>query len=165
MVEQREFPIQTQVNGKESGDFYRDSFVVKTSKLDLSSVTVYHAIFGHMPKPVRIALQVRNAVMTRLGFTGASSNMSLPEEEIVEGGQAGFLTFELVSEQEVITMATENNMDMWLSVYKLPNQEFAVSTLVNLKTRSGKLYMAVIKPFHKIVAKYCIKSALKEGRI
>jgi len=54
---------------------------------------------------------------------------------------------------------------MWLSVLKLSEQEFAISTLVNLKTTSGKVYMILIKPFHKLVAKHCIKQALRAGRI
>lgn len=54
-------------------------------------------------------------------------------------------------------------MDMWLSVMRLSDNEFALSTLVNLKTRSGKIYMAFVKPFHKFVAKYCLRQALKRG--
>jgi len=45
-------------------------------------------------------------------------------------------------------------MDMWLSVLKVSEQEFSISTLVNLKTKTGKLYMAFIKPLNKLVAKY-----------
>ncbi|MGF1753806.1 DUF2867 domain-containing protein [Vibrio makurazakiensis] len=165
MVKQREFPTDILINGKESTDYYRDSFSVQVNRNELSSVDVYHAIFGYMPKPVQVAMDIRNVVMTRLGFKGATSNMSLPLDEIKEGEKAGFLTFELVSEKEVVTSSSEKNMDLWLSVAKLSDDEFAVSTLVNLKTRSGKIYMSFIKPFHKVVATYSIRSALKSGRI
>lgn len=54
---------------------------------------------------------------------------------------------------------------MWISVLKLSEQKFAVSTLVKLKTKTGKVYMTFIKPFHKLVAKYCIKQTLSASRI
>jgi len=91
--------------------------------------------------------------------------MSLAYEDIREGQEAGFLIIDKVSELELVCVAYEKNMDMWLSVLKVSDDQFAISTLVNLKTKVGKVYMIFIKPFHKIVAKYCIKQALKSGRI
>ncbi|WP_201778247.1 DUF2867 domain-containing protein [Thalassomonas viridans] len=150
---------------KELNPYYCDSFKVKTSKKDLEAIEVYHSIFGFLPMPVQWALKIRNSIVKWLGFSASNTEMSLPLEDIVEGKKAGFLTIELVSDSEIICGAYEPNMDMWLSVLKISEQEFAVSTLVNLKTTSGKLYMAFIKPFHKLVAKYCIKQALKADRI
>jgi len=93
--------------------------------------------------------------------------MSLSLNEIEDGRKAGFLNIELVTDADanVVCGAYEHNMDMWLSVMKTLDHEFAVSTLVNLKTKSGKIYMAMIKPFHKVVAKYCIHQAIKAERL
>lgn len=165
MISEIDIPSATQIRGKESESFYRDSFKVIVNKKDLEAKQVYHSIFGYLPKPVQRALKTRNAVVKWFGFSASNSEMSLPLEDIKTGQQAGFLIIESVSESEVICAAYEKNMDMWLSVLKLSEQEFAISTLVNLKTRSGRFYMALIKPFHKLVAKYSIKQALKAGRI
>ncbi|WP_239184051.1 DUF2867 domain-containing protein [Vibrio sp. Of7-15] len=165
MVEQIEFPSNTRINGKEVGSFYRDSFSCKATKKDLNAAYVYHAIFAYLPKPVQIALKIRNTIVKWFGFSVADVKMALPLENIEVGKQAGFLTFETVSDSEVITVASEKNMDIWLSVMKLSEHEYAVSTLVNLKTGSGRFYMALIKPFHKLIAKYCITQAINEKRI
>jgi hypothetical protein len=165
LVFEIEFPKETRINGKEIADFYRDSFQVNTNVANLASKNVYHSIFGFLPKPVQLALKLRNSIVKCFGFSASNTEMSLPLEDIEQGKKAVFLIIELVTESEVICGAYEKNMDMWLSVLKVSDNEFAISTLVNLKTRTGKLYMAFIKPFHKIIAKYCINQALKAGRI
>lgn len=165
MVSEMEFPINTKINGKEQNSYYRDSYKVQVSKTDLEAKNVYHSIFAFLPKPVRFALIVRNSVVSYFGFAVSETEMCLPIEDIEAGKKAGFLNIELVEPSEVVCSAYEHNMDMWLSVLKLSEQEFSVSTLVNLKTKTSKVYMVLIKPFHKLVAKYCIKQALKAGRI
>jgi len=165
LVYEIEFPAEAEINGKESQSYFRDSFKFRTNKTNLGAKNVYHSIFGFLPAPVQWALKIRNAIVKCFGFSASNTEMSLPLEDIVAGKKAGFLTIDAVSETEVICSAYEPNMDMWLSILKLSEHEFAVSTLVNLKTTSGKCYMNLIKPFHKLVAKYCIKQALKSGRI
>lgn len=108
---------------------------------------------------------MRNKLVKYMGFTTSESNLQLPLESIVEGNQAGFLIIEHVSPQEVICGAYDKHMDMWVSVASQENQQFVLSTLVNLKTRRGHIYMALIKPFHKIIARYSIYSALKGDRL
>jgi hypothetical protein len=165
LVYEIKFPPEATINGKELDSYFRDSFKVTTNKADLDAKTVYHSIFGFLPALVQWALKLRNTIMKCFGFSASNTEMSLPLEDIMAGKKAGFLTIELVSETEVVCSSYEPNMDMWLSVLKLSEQEFAVSTLVNLKTTSGKCYMTLVKPFHKFVAKYCIRQALKKGRI
>ena len=165
MISEIDFPKKTHLNGKESSSFYRDSFKVKVTKGELEPKHVYHGIFAYLPKPVQWLLKLRNSIMKWFGFSASNTEMSLSLEEIEAGKKAGFLTIELVSDSEIVCGAYEKNMDMWLSVLRISDGEFAISTLVNLKTRSGKVYMAFIKPFHKFIAKYSIKQALKAGRI
>ena len=165
MVTEIDFPVETKINGKELNSYYRDSFKVQVNETNLEAKNVYHSIFGFLPKSVQIALSLRNLIVRYFGFSASNTEMSLPLEDIETGKKAGFLIIESVEPSEVICGAYEANMDMWLSVLKLSEQEFAISTLVNLKTKTGKVYMALVKPFHKLVAKYCIKQALRAGRI
>ncbi|WP_114767123.1 DUF2867 domain-containing protein [Vibrio rhodolitus] len=165
MISEITFPAASSINGKQTGSYYRDSFKVTVTQHNLEAKQVYHSVFGYLPKSVQRALKIRNIAVEKLGFSVSNTEMSLALEEIEAGKQAGFLTFELVTESEVVCGAYEPNMDMWLSVMRLSDNEFALSTLVNLKTRSGKIYMAFVKPFHKFVAKYCLRQALKAGRL
>lgn len=166
MITEIGFPRESEIDGRERGSFYRDSYSVCVSKEGLDARKVYHAIFGYLPVPVQLALKARNSVVKLLGFSASNTSMSAVSlEELQPGKKAGFMTVEKASDSEVVCGAYEKNMDMWISVLKLSDQEFAVSTLVNLKTRSGRVYMALIKPFHKRVAKHSMRQALKRGRL
>ena len=159
------FPAQTQLNGKESGSFYRDAFVVTVNQSDLPAKYVYHSIFAYLPDSVQRLMKIRNAIVKYLGFSASNSTMALAYEDICVGNKAGFLTIENLSDTELVCAAYEKNMDMWISVLKVKDDQFVISTLVNLKTKTGKVYMACIVPFHKLIAKHCIKQALKAGRL
>ncbi|WP_347332906.1 DUF2867 domain-containing protein [Marinimicrobium locisalis] len=165
MITEIDFPTETALYGRELGAFYRDSFRVRVRKEALGARQVYHSIFAHLPISVQLALKARNSVVKLVGFSASNTSMSIGLEEIQAGQNAGFLTIEAASDVEVVCTAYEKNMDMWLSVLKLSDQEFAISTLVNMKTGAGKVYMAFIKPFHKLVAQHSINQALKAGRI
>lgn len=54
---------------------------------------------------------------------------------------------------------------IWISVLKISESEYTVSTLVNMKTIASRVYLYIIKPFHKVLAKYAIKHAIKQKRI
>jgi hypothetical protein len=165
LISEIHFPCATKINGQEKNSYYRDAFTVTTTRTHLNAKKVYHSIFAYLPASVQFALRLRNAIVKHFGLSASNTEMSLPLEEITVGRQAGFLVIESVSDTEIICAVYEDNMDMWLSVLKLSDNEFAVSTLVNLHTRTAKVYMVFIKPFHQWVAKYCIKQALKSGRI
>ncbi|WP_198419138.1 DUF2867 domain-containing protein [Motilimonas pumila] len=81
------------------------------------------------------------------------------------GNGAGCLTIESAKVDNVACAIYERNVDMQLSVLKLSEQVFAISTLINLITRAGKAYITLIKPFHKQVSKYCICCTPKAGRV
>jgi len=160
MVTECPFPTNTQLVGKESECYFRDAYQFRCTKTKLKPKQVYHAIFATLPIPVQFAMKLRNTIMSLFGFTASNEQMCVPLEQLIEGKQAGFLTVEMISDQEMICAAYEKNMDMWISVTKVNEMEFRVSTLVNMKTNSGKIYLFVIKPFHRFVAKYAIKMAI-----
>ncbi len=165
MVREIEFPINTHINGYESESFYRDAFTVKVTQNHLEAKHVYHCIFGYLPKPVRTALAIRNSIVKLFGFSASNTEMSLPLDAIQVEKKAGFLNYEIVEPNEVVCGAYDKHMDMWLAVIKNSDHEFVIATLVNLKTKTGSIYMTLIKPFHKLIAKYCIRKAVKSGRL
>jgi hypothetical protein len=75
------------------------------------------------------------------------------------------VTFDQISVSELIVVAYEKNMDIWVSVLKVADRRFVISTLINFKTQRGRLYMRCIKPLHQMVTKFCIKQAVKAGRL
>lgn len=81
------------------------------------------------------------------------------------GESAGFLRYQLVSDEQVVSTSEEPNMAIWLTVKRVSQSQFIVATEVELRTLKGRVYMAIIKPFHRFIAPFCIRYALKMNRI
>jgi len=165
VVSEISVPESSRLNMRIGVDHYRDAFSFTVNQENLSAVQVYQAIFGYLPKPVQLLLKVRNVLVKPFGFAASDTKMALELNDIRVGAKAGFLSVEAAEEHELICAAYDKNMDMWLSVMRVGERDFVLSTLVNLKTPLGRAYMAVIKPFHKRVAVYSVRKALASGRI
>ncbi|MDE3273624.1 DUF2867 domain-containing protein [Pseudoalteromonas sp. G4] len=86
-------------------------------------------------------------------------------DNIRVGQKAGFLEYVHVSEGVVVSFCEESNMAMWLSVKRVEDNSFVIATRVELRTWQARIYMALIKPFHRVIAPLCIRSALQQGKI
>lgn len=151
----------TDVLGKH---YYCDSFEVSTQH-NLTAKQAYYAIFAFLPKPIQIALRVRNKIVSVFGFEPSEVVMTIPLDELNAGSKSGNLTFHNVNDDEVICATKERHLDIWLSVQKVQENTYAVTTLVNIHTLLGQLYMLFIKPLHKLVASNAILAALKANRL
>lgn len=165
MIIETHFPEKSALYDKQFEYSFRDAYLVLTRKESLDAIRVYYEVFSSLPKPVNSLMELRNTIAAFLGFESGSAKMCGELEDIYVGQQAGFLTFEAVSTTEVIATAVEDNMQIWISVLEVSTSEYVISTLVHLKTKSSRWYMKIIQPFHKWVAKYTVKQAIKQNRL
>ena len=165
MVREINFPQSSALYNKKFQYSFRDAYLVPIQDKNLEASHVYYEVFSSLPKPVSSLMNLRNSIAEFFGFEASSAEMCGELENIVVGHKAGFLTFESVSLTEVIATADEDNMQIWISVLEISTKEYAVSTLVHLKTKSSRWYMKIIQPFHKWVAKYTINQKIKQNRL
>lgn len=165
MVSEVNFPPQTVLHGKEDESYYRDSFLVNTSRRNLAAKYVYHSIFAYLPNFIYRLYKFRNNIAKRFNFSDVSFPVYFRYNDIYQGRKIGLLTFDKISEGELVVVAYEKNMDVWVSVLKVTDTRFIISTLVNFKNKKGRLYMRCLQPFHQLLTKFCIKQALKGGRL
>jgi hypothetical protein len=165
MVLEVNFPPQTQLNGKEEESYYRDAFLVNSKRGNLAAKYVYHSVFAHFPNFIVSLYKLRNRFAKRLRFSERSYPTYFSYNDIYQGRKIGPVTFDQISVSELIVVAYEKNMDIWVSVLKVADRRFVISTLINFKTQRGRLYMRCIKPLHQMVTKFCIKQAVKAGRL
>ena len=165
MVSEVNFPSQTLLNGMENESYYRDSFLVNTSRRNLAAKYVYHSVFGYFPNFIYRLYKFRNNIANRFNFTEISFPVYFNYNDIYQGRKIGPLIFDKISESELVVVAYEKNMDVWVSVLKITDTRYVISTLTNFKNKKGRLYMRCIQPLHQILTKFCIKQALKGGRL
>lgn len=144
---------------------FRDALTAPLSLKRQTAAEIQHNIFSTMPLWVGALMTLRNNIVRVFGFNTAEAMAALEGSAIkAVGDKAGFLTVMHLSATEVICHSEDKHMHFFISVLK-SKDSVTVSTMVNLKTRIGRVYMAIIKPFHWLIARVVINNAVKTGRI
>jgi hypothetical protein len=73
------------------------------------------------------------------------------------GNKVGFFTIYYNDEYEIIAGEKDKHLDFCVSFYK-KDTNLTVSTLIQYNNSFGKIYMNLIKPFHKFVVKNMLKN-------
>jgi hypothetical protein len=73
-----------------------------------------------------------------------------------------------ITDDEIVVGEDDSHLNFSLSLLKFRengNQKIAFSTVVKVNNPIGKAYLLTILPFHKIIARTMLASAIREGRI
>lgn len=165
MVSEVNFPTNTFLNGKESDSYYRDAFAVKSRRTNLGAKYVYHSVFAFLPNFIQSIIRILSRIVKIFGFSGFGCPVFFEYNAIYKGRKIGPLTFDKINGKELVVVADEKHMDIWVSVLKVTETKFIISTLINFKTKRGRIYMKIMKPFHQFLTKFSIKQAMKSRRI
>lgn len=126
---------------------------------------VYTKIFNTAPSWVAYAMRLRNLLVSPFGLkTEIDQN---PNPSIIEGEKAGIFKIYKIHENEVIAGENDKHLDFRVSVHRSPavNSAITVSTMVQYHNLFGRIYMTLVMPFHKMVVKSVLKSAVKRFQI
>jgi len=165
MVSKVEFPPHTILNGMEHESHCRDSFLVNTSRRNLAAKYVYHSVFAYLPTFIYRLYKFRNNIANRFNYSQINFPVYFKYNDIYQGRKIGPLTFDKITETELIVVAHEKNIDVWVSVLRITDTRFVISTLINYKNQKGRFKMKLLQPLHQMLTKICIKQALKAGRL
>lgn len=147
-----------------------DRFEAPTSKPQ-NLVQIYWNIFTHSPAWVTTLMNLRNRLVALFDLKGVSAKemqerVNRPCPEHVEVGQRlGIFTLLSLDEDEIILGEDDTHLDFRVILRRHNEITVHVTTVVSTHNRLGRMYMAAIKPFHKIIARTMIQKAVKEGRI
>ncbi|MFS4483417.1 DUF2867 domain-containing protein [Hyunsoonleella sp. 2307UL5-6] len=138
---------------------FTDTFSTTNHKDSL--VTIAHLIFGTMPKRVMFLMRLRNALVKVFGLK-TDMDKSF-KSDFRSGGNIGFIKVFSVEDNEVLIGADDKHLNFRVSVFNSKESQYniKVTTLVEYKNTFGKIYMALIKPFHILIVKYMVKQAYK----
>jgi hypothetical protein len=93
------------------------------------------------------------------------SSIKLTYEKIVPGGKVAFFDVLDVSPTEVLMCIKDSHLNAYLSIDLIQNgkiKTLAASTTVEFNNSLGKIYLAVIKPFHKLLIKTMLRKVAIE---
>jgi Protein of unknown function (DUF2867) len=148
-----------------------DAYEVQLSKRGLHVNEAYGAIFCFAPAWIRGLMHVRGHIAARLGLKHPCNSHDVQQGEYpkVELGQRiGPFTVQAITLNELIVGDDDKHLNFRISTMKTERDGrcfITVSTAVEIHNTLGRVYMFVVKPFHKFLAPYMVRRAALSGRL
>ena len=150
--------------------YLRDSYRAPLSR-DASIVSVFHGIFAHTPKRMKLALVIRNRIASACGL-GVPADAEILDYRIKDsyavGDKIGPWPIFALSAQELVAGRDNKHMDFRLSLMKVTDggkTSVVVSTICNVHNVFGKIYLFFIAPFHRHGVQKLMTDAVNAHRL
>lgn len=126
-----------------------------TDSLELIS----NKIFNTTPKWVAFLFIIRNRIANIIGL-----KYEVPDdynENFKIGGYIKFFKIFDITEHQVVLGADDKHLNFRAIITRTTDTLYniKVTTLVEYNNNLGKIYMTIVKPFHRIVVKRMVKNA------
>jgi hypothetical protein len=138
-----------------SGAQFIDAFSITTDTTDLTARQATERMLGHSPRWVDMLMRLRDAIVAPFGLTTAKTARHATVDKIG--------IFPVLDETPQRLLAGFNDMHLDFRVVVEvaaagAGQRVTATTVVLMHNWLGRIYLAVIKPFHRMV----VRSALKQ---
>ena len=150
---------------------YRESIDVALSKLDLSVVDAFFAIFGYRPGWMKAMFILRNMIAFRFGLDVSRTRDVLSVErkpDYVAGDVMLGWTVFVHTRDELIVGRDNTHLDFRVSILRddaAARAHMVVSTICAAHNAFGISYLRAVLPFHKRGFRWLIRRARSSGRL
>lgn len=131
---------------------------------DAIALTV--ATFLNMPGWANALLDMRDVVLRPFGFkTGGPRQRRIPSyDEVARRSYSGAYRVYSANEDEVVLGADERHLSFRVSILRsVPDDLVAITTLFIPHTRWGRLLLAAIYPFNRLIVGRCLANTASLG--
>lgn len=165
------FPTSSDLRRYLEGFDFTDSYGAVLNRSDLSILQVYLAVFAHHPWWAKLLLLLRTRIVSLFGIGGPTARQ-MNHLEIKEtygiGEKIALFTLYAQDSDELIAGGNDKHLDFRVSVLRLRENGAArvvVTTVVRTHNLFGRVYLAIITPFHKFGVKHLLSTAVVRGRL
>lgn len=139
---------------------FSDTFSTTNHVNNIEEIT--NLVFNTTPTWINLLFTIRNKVVGLFGLK--TEKPKDYNENFKVGGYVKFFKIFSISDNEVILGADDSHLNFRALVKndKSDLYNIKVVTLVEYNNTKGKVYMSVIKPFHRQVVKRMVKNAYAE---
>ena len=139
---------------------FADTFSTTNHLNNIEEIT--NLIFSTTPRWINSLFTLRNKIVGLFGL-----KTEIPDdynEQFKVGGYVKFFKIFSISDNEVVLGADDSHLN-FRALIKNDNSgsnNIKVITLVEYNNFKGKMYMKIIKPFHRQIVKRMVKNAFRE---
>ncbi len=152
-------PLQAELSSGLKPIDFADCYHGHTSRRGLAALQVAHAMFEQPPGWVNALMSLRNRIVR---WFGLKTPETVPKGSL--GPQVGVFPLLSHSPGEVVLGLDDKHLDfrIWLAVRdKSDGTEVWTSTLIRFNGASGRIYLFLIMPFHKLLVRHMLRRALR----
>lgn len=141
------------------GAIFADCYRLETSGQLLDAIAATQRVIGRNPRWISRLMKVRNLIVAPLGLKAAPDVRLAPDQSIG--------TFPLISKspERVVLGLDDRHLDFRVVVDVATNadgeQTVSATTYVKTHNALGSFYLAVVKPFHRIIMPVMLAQATK----
>lgn len=141
---------------------YTDSYSVNltTENQPITPQLLAKAFFSGSPAWVEFLFKLRNKIVAGFGLKVPDSKPNIQDFEIKKGQTFGIFHIYDLTETEVILGENDKHLDFKVSLF-CAKKEIIISNVVKYNNIAGRLYFAIVKPFHRLIVKSMLKNILK----
>ena len=132
---------------------YTDTFSTELRQ-DSDIKDLYLRLVNTKSKTIVFLMSLRNKIMS---IFGAKTVINETKGDFAVGNSVGLFKIYYIDEKEIISGLKDSHLDFCISFYKIDNK-ILLSTLVKYNNTFGRVYMNIIKPFHKLIVKNMLKN-------
>lgn len=130
---------------------WADCYALEVRKPNLSAIEAAHLAFGHFPLWVKLLLKIRNGIVALVGLQSTGDIQAKTTERM------GFFPIVSQSDRQVVVGFDDRHLDfrVVIDVTDVGHGLSTVSatTLVYRKILLGRVYIAAITPFHRLIVR------------
>jgi Protein of unknown function (DUF2867) len=141
------------------GAQFADSYALTIEGQNLDAVSATKAVMGRNPVWISNLMQLRNKIVAPLGLKPA------PDKKLTEENSIG--TFPLISQSadQVVLGMNDKHLDFRI-VVRVANgargrQTITASTIVKTHNLLGRIYLGIVKPFHRLIVPTMLNQVVK----
>lgn len=137
------------------GSDFADSYRIVTHGQGLDALCAAHRAMGRSPPWVNALMRLRNLVVMPLGLKGGAGNHAGGKQVSGKSQPVGFFPVLAQSPDRVVLGLDDRHLDFRLVVDVCDLQDgkqgITATTIVRTHNLAGRLYLAIVKPFHRII--------------
>ncbi len=153
----REAAPATDIAALLAGAQFIDAFAIDIEDRALDARHAAKAMMGHSPRWIATLLRLRNLLVAPFGLRTSGHSETIPRETI------GIFPILTETPDRLVAGFDDRHLDFRVVVDVAtsgPSQQITATTLVKTHNRLGRVYLAIILPFHRLIVPAMLRQIL-----